>query len=46
MHPNPFVMQVDPQVLHWASVLKVAGAAVQFEVLAAHGAGAATVPVP
>ena len=46
IQPNPFVIQVDPQVLHYASVLYVAGAAVQSDVLAAQAAGAATVPVP
>ena len=46
IHPNPFVIQLDPQVLHYASVLKVDGAPVHSDVLAAHAAGAATVPVP
>ena len=33
MHPNPFVIQVDPQLLHYASVLYVVGAPVQFRLL-------------
>ena len=46
MHPNPFVIQLDPQLLHYASVLYVDGAAVQRELFEVHDVGAETVPVP
>ena len=46
MHPKPLVIQPDPQVLHYVSVLYVAGAPVHKELLAAQAAGDATVPVP
>ena len=44
MQPNPFVMQADPQLLHYASVLYVAGALEQEELLETQAAGEDPVP--
>ena len=44
MHPNPFVIQEDPQLLHFVSVLYVVGAPVQFRLLGTQGCGSTVVP--